>query len=55
MGWSLEENPVVSEPDLDAMALEQARLAYADKFGAPPHHRMKLDSIIEKLNGNESL
>ena len=24
---------------------------YTEKFGKPPHHRMKMETILEKLNG----
>lgn len=57
-GYTLENEPVVAsieEPAEIDLDLEQARLAYADKFGEKPHHKMKFETILEKLNGNESV
>lgn len=39
-----------SNSDLD---LEAARQLYFEKFGEKPHHKMKTETIMEKLNGNE--
>ena len=33
--------------------LEEARLSYKDKFGKMPHHKMKLETIIDKINAND--
>lgn len=67
MGWSIHENlagvaevfdqmPERTEPTetQDDTALRELAVAeYEAKFGEKPHHRMKLDTILEKLNGNE--
>jgi len=57
MGYSLSKNFAKKEEDKAekeaAVDLEQARLAYEDKFGKKPHHKMKLETILEELNGNE--
>lgn len=57
MGWVLDKSgkpaPKAEDqakPDLD---LEQARLAYEHMFGKKPHHKMKLDTILEEMNGNQ--
>lgn len=57
-GYTLENVPAKKETktdDVPEMDLEQARLAYADKFGEKPHHKMKFDTILEKLNGDQSV
>lgn len=57
-GYTLKNEPVVAAVEKPAeidMDLDQARLAYADKFGEKPHHKMKFETILEKLNGNESV
>ena len=33
--------------------LEEAKLSYKDKFGKMPHHKMKLETIIDKINAND--
>jgi len=51
----------LDEPDLglkepaqnDDESFKMAVLQYEEKFGEKPHHRMKLETILEKLNGNE--
>lgn len=39
----------------DVVELEAARQLYFEKFGEKPHHKMKTETIMEKLNGNEPL
>lgn len=57
-GYTLENKPVVApvekpaEVDVD---LEAARQLYTEKFGEKPHHKMKFETILEKLNGDESV
>jgi len=57
MGWSIHENlgpafgPI--EDSEEKAKLAMAVLEYEQKFGDKPHHRMKLETILEKLNGNE--
>lgn len=34
--------------------LQQLRQAYEQRFGKPPHHRMKPETIKAKLNGDLS-
>ena len=56
MGYSLTEDFSKPEDKAEkeaAVDLEQARLACEDKFGKKPHHKMKLETILEELNGNE--
>lgn len=58
MGWSIHENlePAVEAVEVkidDAELLAIAVAEYEAKFGEKPHHRMKLDTILEKVNGNE--
>ena len=63
MGWVLDESgkPVEAKESAkestkeETTDLDQAMLEYEKKFGEKPHHRMKLDTILEKLNGNESV
>jgi len=62
MGWSIHENlesaeKVVEsdEKNDDAELLAIAIADYETKFGEKPHHRMKLETILEKLNANEPL
>lgn len=50
-GWGLDENHTSAKKE-ESIDLEQARLAYEEKFGEKPHHKMKLETIIEKLNGD---
>lgn len=52
-GYTLE--PDAKPYAKQEMDLEQARVAYADKFGEKPHHKMKFETILEKLNGDESV
>ena len=55
-GYTLEpKNLAPEKAEVLEMDLEQARLAYADKFGEKPHHKMKFDTILEKLNGDQSV
>lgn len=58
-GYTLTNEPVTKPVEVSVevpeMDLEQARLAYADKFGEKPHHKMKFDTILEKLNGDQSV
>jgi len=57
MGWSIHENievvRVSIEESEEKAKLAMAVLEYEQKFGEKPHHRMKLETILEKLNGNE--
>lgn len=52
LGWELdEEKPlavVVKQVTLEVTPAEQ----YEEKFGKPPHHRMKEESILKALNDN---
>lgn len=43
------------EGENDGADLEAARQLYFEKFGEKPHHKMKTETIMEKLNGNEPL
>jgi hypothetical protein len=40
-GWILDEEKPVD--------VETPEEAYEKKFGKPPHHRLKLDTIIKRL------
>jgi hypothetical protein len=68
LGWSINENvelPVetekqaelIDEPETEdqdnAELLALAVAEYRKKFGEKPHHRMKLQTILDKVNGNE--
>jgi hypothetical protein len=67
LGWSIHENapPVetekqaelIDEPETEdqdnAELLALAVAEYEAKFGEKPHHRMKLQTILDKVNGNE--
>lgn len=58
-GYTLtnEQNhvPEELENENESADLEAARQLYFEKFGERPHHKMKVDTILEKLNGNQSL
>ena len=68
LGWSIHENvelPVETEKQAElideqetadqdnAELLALAVAEYEAKFGEKPHHRMKLQTILDKVNGNE--
>lgn len=53
-GWALDERVMtgeaVEDETSDTPDLEAARELYKEKFGEAPHHKMKLETIMEKLN-----
>jgi hypothetical protein len=51
-GYFLEEDPcrLNLNAKIDEMATASAE--YEAKFGEKPHHKMKLETILEKLNGD---
>lgn len=53
-GYTLTNEPE-PEPEEEGADLEAARQLYFEKFGEKPHHKMKTETIMEKLNGNEPL
>jgi hypothetical protein len=58
MGWVLDKSGKPAAEEVKAAKetatdLEQARLAYEHMFGKKPHHKMKLETILEELNGNQ--
>jgi len=61
MGWSIHENlerlaeliEDVADKNDDDELRAMAVAEYEVKFGEKPHHRMKLETILEKVNGNE--
>lgn len=52
-GWSKEKGGKVVEPNVeraeDDSELEAARQLYQEKFGKAPHGRMKIETLMEKL------
>ena len=53
-GYTLTNEPDLEpENENDGAGLEAARQLYFEKFGEKPHHKMKTETIMEKLNGNE--
>lgn len=50
-GWIIDKKPekVVSRETIEVETIETPEVAYEKKFGKPPHHKMKLDSIIAAL------
>lgn len=54
-GWSLDEAVMTGEDkalEYTDEDLEAARDLYKEKFGKAPHHRMKIESIMEEVNGD---
>lgn len=49
-GYTLEL--VTNEPKAPQLDIDKARAAYLEKFGEEPHHKMKLETILEKINGD---
>jgi uncharacterized protein YndB with AHSA1/START domain len=56
LGWELdEEKPVVVEVKqvtLEVTPEKTPSEQYEEKFGKPPHHRMKEEGILKALNDN---
>lgn len=50
-GWEIIDNN--QSLDLsDDMGFDDASALYEQKFGEKPHHRMKLETIMAKVNDN---
>lgn len=46
LGWELDEEPVLTKKEKAPAEL------YEEKFGKPPHHKMKEESIIKAISDN---
>jgi hypothetical protein len=51
-GYFLELEPYKIDEEARPNELANAADAYEEKFGQKPHHKMKLETIMEKLNGD---
>lgn len=51
-GYFLELEPYKVNEETKVDELASASAAYEKKFGEKPHHKMKLETILEKLNGD---
>lgn len=58
-GYTLTEETHAQSADAEEVGTEDGTEAnidwhaqYEEKFGERPHHRMKLETIIEKVNGD---
>lgn len=48
-GWSYEDGPAESTETSEDVELEAARELYKEQTGKRPHHKLKADTIMEKL------
>jgi hypothetical protein len=51
-GYFLELEPYRINQETSEDELANAVAAYEEKFKEKPHHKMKLETILEKLNGD---